>query len=248
MSDYDGDVPHSSTSDSSLHVRATRHAALGDPSRLAIVDSLAISDRSPAELGRSLQLPSNLLSHHLDVLERVGLVERTPSSGDRRRRYVRLLLQVPYLPDVVRTPARPALFVCTHNSARSQLAAALWRSVTGEHALSAGTDPSDRVAPGAIRAARRAGLDLGDARPRPLHEVVDPPSLVVTVCDRAHEALGPVPSHLHWSVPDPVVANTPETFDRVVVELRGRIERCFAPSAGGTAHRSPPPPEGRHDP
>ncbi|MFP3907340.1 MAG: helix-turn-helix domain-containing protein, partial [Acidimicrobiales bacterium] len=123
-------MPTASTPESSLHVRATRHAALGDPSRLAIVDALAVSDHSPAELGRSLQLPSNLLSHHLDVLERAGLVERRPSGGDRRRRYVRLLLEEPNLFDVVRAPARPALFVCTHNSARSQLAAALWRSVT----------------------------------------------------------------------------------------------------------------------
>ena len=45
------------------------HAALGEPARLAIVDELAVSDRSPKELGERLDIPSNLLAHHLTVLE-----------------------------------------------------------------------------------------------------------------------------------------------------------------------------------
>ena len=54
----------------------------------------------------------------------------------------------------------PILFVCTHNSARSQLAAALWTATTGREALSAGTQPATRVHPGAVAAAARAGLVL----------------------------------------------------------------------------------------
>ena len=74
-----------------LEMRAARHAALGDPVRLAIVDELSVSDRAPVELRRRLGIESNLLAHHLDVLERVGLIERSRSSGDGRRRYVHLV-------------------------------------------------------------------------------------------------------------------------------------------------------------
>ena len=74
-----------------LHERATRHAALGDPMRLAIVDQLAVSDRAPVELRRLIGIESNLLAHHLGVLEEVGMINRSRSSGDGRRRYVHLL-------------------------------------------------------------------------------------------------------------------------------------------------------------
>ena len=75
----------------SVEGRAARHAALGDPVRLAIVDELAVSDRAPVELRRLVGIESNLLAHHLDVLEAVGLIGRSRSSGDGRRRYVHLL-------------------------------------------------------------------------------------------------------------------------------------------------------------
>ena len=76
-----------------FRLRVDRHAALGDPSRLAIVDHLVLSDRSPQELQRLIDIPSNLLAHHLEVLEAVGLIERSRSSGDGRRRYAHLLLE-----------------------------------------------------------------------------------------------------------------------------------------------------------
>ncbi len=210
--------------------RAARHAALGDPVRLAVVDLLAVSDRSPSELQRRLGVPSNLLAHHLDVLEQVGLVTRFRSSGDRRRRYVRLRHEA--LSSLVAGPRlepRPALFVCSANSARSQLAAALWRSLTATSATSAGTHPAERVHPGAVAAAERAGLDLSDARPRHLDEVVDRPGLVVTVCDRAHEELDADESWLHWSVPDPVPAGTREAFDAALADLRERMLTLIDP-------------------
>jgi hypothetical protein len=47
-----------------LEMRAARHAALGDPARLAIVDELSVSDRAPVELRRRLDMESNLLAHH----------------------------------------------------------------------------------------------------------------------------------------------------------------------------------------
>ena len=83
---------------------------------------------------------------------------------------------------------------------------------------------------GAVAAARRAGLDLSDARPKLLEDVEDRPSLVVTVCDRAHEELDPDPSWLHWSVPDPVAAPSKEAFDATVAELRDRITHLVAAS------------------
>ena len=189
--------------------RAQRHAALGDPTRLTIVDELVSSDRAPVELQRLTGIPSNLLAHHLDVLEDVGLITRSRSTGDGRRRYVHLHPAV--LQDLTpgrRRPAQPALFVCTHNSARSQLAAALWTQLTDQPADSAGTHPAPQVHAGAVAAGRRAGLDLTQARPKLLDDTPARPGLVVTVCDRAHEELDPGPTWLHWSVPDPVASPT----------------------------------------
>jgi ArsR family transcriptional regulator, arsenate/arsenite/antimonite-responsive transcriptional repressor / arsenate reductase (thioredoxin) len=207
--------------------RAAVFAALGDPVRLAICDELALSDRSPSELGHAVGVGSNLLAHHLDVLERAGLVRRSSSRGDARRRYVRLVHarvgDLPSLVGPVRLPPRRALFVCTHNSARSQLAAAVWTSVTGTAAESAGTEPARQVHPGAVAAARRAGLDLAAATPRHLEAVRRRPELVVTVCDRAHEELGGQPGWLHWSLPDPVEDGRARAFDDTVRELRRRI-------------------------
>lgn len=206
--------------------RAELHAALGDPARLALVDELALSDRSPSELAELVALPGNLLAHHLNVLERVGLIERRTSSGDGRRRYVSLrhdrLGELHVGPR--RTVARRVLFVCTHNSARSQLAAALWRERTGAEARSAGTHPAPHVHPGAVAAARRAGLDLADARPRVLGRRPGRTSLVVTVCDRAHEELQAPPQWLHWSIADPVPHGTASAFDDTLDQLRRRID------------------------
>jgi protein-tyrosine-phosphatase/DNA-binding transcriptional ArsR family regulator len=208
-----------------LHGRAEIHAALGDPVRLAIVDQLSVSDRSPIELRHALDLESNLLAHHLDVLEAVGLIERSRSSGDGRRRYVHLRHAAHEdLGPVRPVELGPALFVCSANSARSQLAAALWTSITGEPALSAGTHPADCVHPKALAAARRAGLDLDGASPTALAELADRPGLMVTVCDRAHEELEPDGRRLHWSVPDPVPDGSIEAFDAAVEELRDRID------------------------
>lgn len=209
-----------------LRRRAEIHAALGDPARLAIVDHLVVSDRSPGELSRLLGIAPSLLAFHLDTLEDAGLVVRHTSSGDRRRKYVQLvpgvleLVAAPASPPVTTAPSVAVVFVCTRNSARSQLAAALWRHERGRTATSAGTHPADRVHPGAVAAARRAGLDLGDARPTPLGT---PPAdrLVITVCDQAYEELGG--TTWHWSVSDPVETATDDAFDHTVDLLRARI-------------------------
>lgn len=215
--------------DDELISRAARHAALGDPARLRIVEALVCCDRAPVELRRALGIESNLLAHHLDVLEGVGLIERIRSQGDGRRRYVRLcreaLGELTTAADGAGSSCcGPALFVCSANSARSQLAAALWTQRTGQPGLSAGTDPADRVHPGAVAAARRAGLDLTGAHPRALDALEVVPPVMVTVCDRAHEELAPDGSWLHWSIPDPVPGGRARDFDAVVAELRDRID------------------------
>jgi ArsR family transcriptional regulator, arsenate/arsenite/antimonite-responsive transcriptional repressor / arsenate reductase (thioredoxin) len=204
--------------------RARRYAALGDATRVAIVDELMSADRTSLELQRALHLPSNLLAYHLDILERAALIARCQSSGDRRRRYVCLRRDglADLLPQPPVAPQR-ALFICTHNSARSQLAAALWRRLTAATASSAGTHPAERVHAGAVAAGRRAGLDISDAQPRDLATAGTLPDLVVTVCDRAHEEIDPEPDWLHWSIPDPVPIGTSVAFDATVGELSERI-------------------------
>ena len=222
----------------SFERRATIHAALADPHRLEIVDELMLSERSPSELGSSLGMGSNLLAHHLGVLQRTGLVERVASAGDGRRRYVRLD------PDVLSAIAEPArslvarrvLFVCSANSARSQLAAAAWNSRHEVPASSAGIRPADEVRAGAVAAAARAGLDLSSARPRSIGSLTDPVDLVVTVCDLAREELGAWPGPaplLHWSVPDPAPIGTARAFDDALSSITSRVE-TLAPRVRST--------------
>jgi protein-tyrosine-phosphatase len=213
--------------------RAALHAALADPRRLEIVDELALSDRSPSELGAALGVGSNLLAHHLGVLEEAGLVDRRSSAGDGRRRYLRLRPEAlaEIAEPVATLLARHVLFVCTANSARSQLAAAAWNARHEVPASSAGTTPAEAVRPEAVDAAARAGLDLSAALPRSLDDVTEDPDLVVTVCDVAHEELGALPDGtriLHWSIPDPVPDGAPEAYDRALGRIDARI-RTLAP-------------------
>jgi len=216
-----------------LHQRAQLHSVLGEPARLAIVDDLRTSDRSPAELAKQFDMPSNLLAHHLGVLERVGLIERITSAGDRRRRYISLRHhRLDGLVPPSSAPTSPVLFVCTHNSARSQLAAALWSARLGRAAQSAGTHPAERVHPGAVAAGRRAGLDLAAASPSMLTSASDlsADTAIITVCDRAHEELDPDHSWWHWSIPDPVESGRPADFDDAVNRLDSHINALIKPS------------------
>jgi protein-tyrosine-phosphatase/DNA-binding HxlR family transcriptional regulator len=211
--------------DRGLRARAAVHAALGDPHRLAIVEELAVSDRAPSELGERLGLESNLLAHHFRVLEEVGLVERVVSDGDRRRRYLRLRsTEVIGRVAPASIAARNVVFVCTHNSARSQLAAALWNLTHPVAATSAGTHAGARVHPQAVLAGSAAGVDLAHAVPRALSELGVEPDLVITVCDRAHEELvGAGCQQLHWSMPDPARDGRRRMFDATVRRLLDRI-------------------------
>lgn len=207
---------------SDLESRARAHAALGDPSRLAIIDLLAHSDLAPGELALQLGLPTNLLAHHLQVLEQADLITRRRSEGDGRRNYVRRtpacdrLLGLAHLTRPVKVA-----FVCSHNSARSQLAEAYWRSVSDVPVVSAGTHPVRRVHPLAVTVARRHGLDLHAAKPKLAADVLTGDELVIAVCDRAYEEQPAKP--LHWSIPDPARADHADAFTAAYDDLATRI-------------------------
>lgn len=210
----------------SIERRAKVHRALADEHRLAVIDLLWRGDCTPAELQDATGLRSNLLAFHLNTLEDAGLISRHPSQGDGRRRYVTLQpAAIPNVGAVAPLVADCVLFVCTHNAARSQLAAALWRQRNGRDALSAGTRPADRVHPTAVAVAADHGLDLSDAHPTHVSEVDVRPDLVVSVCDRAYETGLTVDApHRHWSIPDPVGGDR-ATFERAFHLIADRIDR-----------------------
>jgi protein-tyrosine-phosphatase len=212
--------------DSSLGRRATVHRALADEHRLAIVDALWSSDHTPAELQTLTGLRSNLLAFHLDVLERAGLVTRHPSQGDRRRRYLTLQpAAVPHVRPVAPLAVSCVLFVCTHNAARSQFAAALWEQRTRQHAMSAGTQPAQRVHPHAVAVAADHGLDLSGANPKHFSDIDMTPDLIVSVCDLAYESQWNIDApRRHWSIPDPVGGDR-HVFEAAFDTIADRIDR-----------------------
>ena len=212
-----------------LKNRARVHAALGDPQRLKIADSLTVSDMTVTELGNIVDMPSNLLAHHLDVLENAKVIKRRDSEGDGRRRYVVLNPKIAGLVTHGSSAvgARP-LFICTHNSARSQFAAAMWAQRTEAEVSSAGTDPAPRVNPMAVSVASEYGLDLSHVEPHGYHEVAETPDIVISVCDKAGEGYIPwdVP-HLHWSIPDPVRKGLEQAFRKAFDDIAERIGRML---------------------
>ncbi|MEX0667489.1 MAG: helix-turn-helix domain-containing protein, partial [Acidimicrobiia bacterium] len=165
-----------------LTEKARVHAALGDPIRLGFVVELELGDRTFQELAAAASVPGNLVAHHLDVLEQAGLIKRRVSEGDRRRRYISLNpVPLSGLLSGRTLGARSVLFVCTHNSARSQYAAAAWRRQTGGAADSAGTHPALRVHPRAIQVAKERGVDLAECQPKGYESLDSAFDLVVSV-------------------------------------------------------------------
>ena len=215
-----------------LQRRAAIFAAVGEPVRLAIVDRLILGDLSPGQLATVLGLGTNLLAHHLRVLEEAGVIRRVRSEGDRRRSYVQLRLDDETVAAVTRSRnslhglrgVRQVLFVCTANSARSQIAAATWNSVSTIPAASAGTHPAHRVHPSAVAVARRHGLGLEHAVPIKIQDMLGGgDQLVVAVCDNAHEELSPDLRRIHWSVPDPVRRGDQAAFEAAYTQINGRV-------------------------
>ncbi|GAB5904105.1 ArsR family transcriptional regulator [Mycobacterium sp. MHSD3] len=212
--------------DQSLLARVAVHAALADPTRLAIVEALTTGDASPTELQVRLSIPSNLLAHHLGVLQTAGVVHKRRSEGDRRRWYLRLIPQVlDSMCTTSPTSVSRVVFVCTQNSARSQLAAAAWRAQSPIPAESAGTRPARRIHPEAIETARRHGLELTAAAPRRLDDVLQASDYLIVVCDNAHEELPAIIARSHWAIQDPVPDGGTAVFDEVMTDIDSRIGR-----------------------
>ena len=206
--------------------RARALAALGDPTRLGVMELLCVQDLSPDVLAAALEVSGNLLAHHLKVLEAEGLIVRTHSQSDRRRIYVQAVDGVldSLLPQSSTFEVPRVVFVCTHNSARSVLAEAIWRETSDVPAASAGSHPAERINVRAGEAAERIGLTLTSKSPQAIEDVVRPDDLVVSVCDSVNEELAPFANpHVHWSIPDPAAVGTDAAFNIAVDELRERI-------------------------
>jgi arsenate reductase len=127
--------------------------------------------------------------------------------------------------------SRPStvLFVCTHNSARSQMAEGLLRALGGDdfEVASAGTEPGT-LHPLAIQAMAEIGIDISLHEAKSVERFVDDAfDLVITVCDEANEACPFFPNaarRLHWSFPDPSRATgDDETRFRVFTTVRDAI-------------------------
>jgi protein-tyrosine-phosphatase len=184
-----------------------------------------------------LGLGTNLAAHHLRVLEDAGVIRRIRSEGDRRRSYVQLRVDDQTVAALLcsQSPSRRlpssvnhVLFVCTANSARSQLAAATWNSINTIPAGSAGTHPARRVHPSAIAVARRHGLALA-AVPISIHDMPHgSDQLIVAVCDNAHEELSPELPRIHWSIPDPVRRGGQTSFEDAYTQINDRVRHLSA--------------------
>jgi len=126
------------------------------------------------------------------------------------------------------------LFLCTHNSARSQMAEGLLRSLAGDRfeAFSAGTEAT-QVRPFAIKVMAELGIDISGQQSKTLDRYLHEPfDVVITVCDEANEVcpvfLG-AKKRLYWSLPDPSKATGTEeeqlaVYRRVRYTLQARIE------------------------
>lgn len=229
--------------------------------RWQLVGALAYSDRRVQELVDLVGRPTNLVSYHLRQLREHHLVHEHRSAADARDIYYSLDLDTlrhlymeagealhPVLghvddeqmaqdeTDANRPPTR-ILFLCTHNSARSQMAEAITRQCGKGRieAWSAGTEPSE-VNPYAIRAMEARGIDMSGQRSKHLNEFTDQTfDYVITVCDRASESC-PVfpgdPERIHWSFPDPSAAQGTDAqklkvFKGTALQLNSRINHLL---------------------
>jgi ArsR family transcriptional regulator len=225
---------------------------LADDTRWRLIKELRRSDRQAGELVAQLQLPQNLVSYHLGLLRDAGLVQIRRSDADARAVYYHLdvtalqagFQQIDADIQLSETPLyRPALqatvvFLCTGNSARSQMAEGWLRHLSsgGVSVRSAGTQPRS-LHPLAVQVMAEAGIDIGYQHAKGLDTLAGvEPDVVVTVCDLAREQCPDWPRdpwQLHWSVPDPVrVHGSPEmqaqVFRATRDDLRQRVEGLLA--------------------
>jgi protein-tyrosine-phosphatase len=225
---------------------------LANDLRWTILTTLAHSDRRVQELVALAGQPQNLVSYHLRQLRNRKLVSERRSSADSRDVYYSINLDElradylaagaalhPALSEPEATPqarsGEPArvLFLCTHNSARSQMAEGILRHITAGRvvALSAGSAPS-QLHPFAAQVLAARGIDIGAQRPKHLDEFMGQHfDYIVTVCDRVREACPTFPGdpeRIHWSFPDPAATEGPPdvqiaAFEQIARQLATRI-------------------------
>ena len=233
---------------------------LGDDVRWQLFGELAQSDRRVGELTERVGRPQNLVSYHLAELRTAGLVRSRRSSADARDTYYRAdLARCRELLRAVGTALHPALvppavqpgpaavqrsrpptvlFLCTGNSARSQMAEALLerRSGSAFRARSAGSHPKP-LHPNAVRVMAERGIDIAGRPTKPLRRFARTRfDHVVTLCDKVREVCPELPGDpvaAHWSMPDPAAEGeadeeTYPAFVRTADELEDRIELLIA--------------------
>lgn len=201
--------------------------------RWQLLRALTLSDYRVHELVNQIGRPLNLVSYHLKLLRQQQLVSERRSSADARDIYYHLdverlkalyrasgdalhpaLLREPdaLLATQVAQAGSPlrVLFLCTHNSARSQMAEGIARTFGHDHiaAYSAGSEPTV-VHPDAIRVLMDMQIDITQQSPKHLDQFRDQSfDYIITLCDRAREACPTFPDdpvHIHWSFPDPTL-------------------------------------------
>lgn len=228
----------------------------GHPVRWRLLGELARSDLRVGELCARVELPQNLVSYHLGRLRSAQLVTSRRSAADGRDSYYTLDVDrcgalladtAVALHPALRSagPGNPpsrsrgrrrrprVLFLCTGNSARSQIAEALTEEFGAGaiEACSAGSHPKP-LHPNAVRVMRARGIDIEGRRSKHLSEFVGRRlDHVVTLCDRVREVCPEFPGHpelIHWSIPDPAREGTTDAesypaFERTADELAARI-------------------------
>jgi protein-tyrosine-phosphatase len=252
-----------------FHIDAAPPAFLqlaGHPLRWRLLSELARSDRLVHELSGLVGEAQNLVSYHLGKLRDGRLVSARRSSADGRDSYYALdLTRVGALLSAaggalhpglrLTSPARgqaltapvKVLFLCTGNSARSQIAEALARARSGGaiEAASAGSHPKP-LHSNAIRVMRETyGLDLAGQASKHLDVYADETfDWVISLCDRVREVCPEFPDRaevVHWSIPNPATGEPDEVtyplFQQTAAELSNRIDYLLAE----IAERTPAP-------
>ena len=221
----------------------------GHPLRWQLLSELARSDRRVGELCELAGQRQSLVSYHLRQLRDGGLVSARRSLADGRDTYYVLdLAHCGELLVSAGTALHPGLasnvgphrgrdrglararvlFLCTGNSARSQMAEALAERLS-EHAVraaSAGSHPKP-LHPNAVRVMRARGIDIARRRSKHLSEFTGQRfDYVISLCDRVREVCPEFPGGpelIHWSIPDPAREPGGDAFERTAAELEVRI-------------------------
>lgn len=234
----------------------------GHPLRWRLLGALARSDRTVDELTELVGEPQNLVSYHLGKLRDAHLVSGRRSAADRRDAYYTVDLArigralsatggalhpgLRLTPSPYKAPkgAVRILFLCTGNSARSQMAEALAKARSGGviKAYSAGSHPKP-LHPNAIRVMREEhGLDLTGYKSKNLDVFAKRRfDWVISLCDRVREVCPDFdgdPQLIHWSIPNPATGDSDQVtyplFQETASELATRVEFLLATFADRT--------------